>query len=491
MSIPYAAAVIFNQDAENLLYVMKFLKMKQKGSAQSESDLPSHLPRAAGILKYMRESTDHRLTIVPQSQVLMDYQIKCEYCGQQASPSLDLICMHELHSETALTFCCDQWEQLYQLLLKLSYLEGQSEDLKMATEEDTCKQSQDLVYRRSMEKVSKFTDSPKENKPEENFFKDYLIEVPVQETAAPGSKAMSFHLSCPPEGSWAKLPENLTEKMANFDDKALKTDMEVPFSVPFCDHVPLDFGICHHQDGGDFVNKYYLEGTRFLTMFDNGSAQVFYPSGLLAIIVAVTKEHGRVCIVYDTPCQAIRALFQSDGKGSCYHSNGNIWLTINKSGGQCLDPEGARARRWTWYSLGFTPTPLRPIFMSINKSIGLRVLGKEQVFVSFLAKGQQAKFNVGAWCHKGNCKETKEVISASRPILLKDELIALAARLKMHLLIQHVHQYMMTPSHPKLPNATLAPRLHLLAQNLLKVGKKVKMSEDDVEFLHGCLRDCL
>lgn len=92
---------------------------------------------------------------------------------------------------------------------------------------------------------------------------------------------------------------------------------------------------------------------------------------------------------------------------------------------------------------------------------------------------------------KGNCKETKEVISASRPILLKDELIALAARLKMHLLIQHVHQYMMTPSHPKLPNATLAPRLHLLAQNLLKVGKKVKMSEDDVEFLHGCLRDCL
>lgn len=29
----------------------------------------------------------------------MDYQIKCEYCGQQASPSLDLICMHELHSE--------------------------------------------------------------------------------------------------------------------------------------------------------------------------------------------------------------------------------------------------------------------------------------------------------------------------------------------------------------------------------------------------------
>lgn len=55
---------------------------------------------------------------------------------------------------------------------------------------------------------------------------------------------------------------------------------------------------------------------------------ISYPSGLLALIVMVTKENGRVCIVYDdsdAPYRQIRAIFQSDGRATCYHSNGNIW----------------------------------------------------------------------------------------------------------------------------------------------------------------------
>lgn len=60
-----------------------------------------------------------------------------------------------------------------------------------------------------------------------------------------------------------------------------------------------------------------------------------YPSGLLALVVVVTEENGRVCIVYedsDASCQPIRALFQSDGRATCYHSNGNIWYKA-----KCLD----------------------------------------------------------------------------------------------------------------------------------------------------------
>lgn len=56
-----------------------------------------------------------------------------------------------------------------------------------------------------------------------------------------------------------------------------------------------------------------------------------YPSGLLAVVVVVTEENGRVCIVYDdidAPEQPIRAVFQSDGKSACYHSNGNIWYNV-------------------------------------------------------------------------------------------------------------------------------------------------------------------
>lgn len=53
-----------------------------------------------------------------------------------------------------------------------------------------------------------------------------------------------------------------------------------------------------------------------------------YPSGLLAVLLVVTEHNGRVCIVYDdvsVPNQPIRAVFQSDGRATCYHTNGNIW----------------------------------------------------------------------------------------------------------------------------------------------------------------------
>ncbi len=73
-------------------------------------------------------------------------------------------------------------------------------------------------------------------------------------------------------------------------------------------------------------------------------------------------------------------------------------LTLNRSGGQCLDEAGARVRRWSWSSLSLTPTPLHPVFLSLNKAVGVRILGRERVFVSFLARGQQAKFSVGTCC---------------------------------------------------------------------------------------------
>lgn len=70
-------------------------------------------------------------------------------------------------------------------------------------------------------------------------------------------------------------------------------------------------------------------------------------------------------------------------------------LSLNRSGGQCLDEKGTKVRRWSWNGLSLIPTPLHPVFLSLNKSVGVRVLGREQVFVSFLARGQQAKFSVG------------------------------------------------------------------------------------------------
>ncbi|KAF7652961.1 hypothetical protein LDENG_00088820 [Lucifuga dentata] len=227
---------------------------------------------------------------------------------------------------------------------------------------------------------------------------------------------------------------------------------------------------------------------KFLTVFPDGSAQVFYPSGLLALLV-VTERNGRVCLVYDdvrAPEQRIRAVFQSDGRATCYHSNGNIWLNLNRSGGQYLDEVGARVCRWRWSSLNFAPAPLRPVFLSLNKTVGVRVLGKDQVFVSFLANGQQTKCSVGACCAQVECKRNE---AASGLLVMKEELFLLAGRIRVHLAIQRLQQLLMTSSNPRPLKTTVAPPLLAVIHRLLEVSNDVVMTEREQVFIKGCLQD--
>lgn len=73
-------------------------------------------------------------------------------------------------------------------------------------------------------------------------------------------------------------------------------------------------------------------------------------------------------------------------------------INMNIQGGQYLDQAGNRVRRWTWLNSVTSSgphVPLSPIFISLNQHVGVRILGQDKITVSFLAMGQQAKFNVG------------------------------------------------------------------------------------------------
>ncbi|XP_039877715.1 glutamate-rich protein 6 isoform X3 [Simochromis diagramma] len=277
-------------------------------------------------------------------------------------------------------------------------------------------------------------------------------------------------------------PGKGTTYCSSTSEKCLKMEEEEVL-LPFYDWKPVQFGICNHQVGSGVLQKFYSSGITFLTMFPDGSAQVFYPSGLLAVLIVVTEHNGRVCIVYDdvsAPNQQIRAIFQSDGRATCYHTNGNIWLSLNMSGGRCLNNAGNVTCKWSWG----TPTPLQPIFLSLNKTVGVRVLGNKQVFVSFLAGRQQAKFSVGTCCAQG------EYVHTSGSSLSKDELLALAAKIRIHAAIQHLHQYLTTPLRPQKLKTTPAHHLQVTAQRLLKVSDDVMMNDSDKAFILKCLQDC-
>nr|XP_029134143.1 uncharacterized protein LOC109987890 [Labrus bergylta] len=514
---------------------------------QSISDLLTFGIRSAGVLRYNRESDDHRIKLttgLPVSEPLTEYLVKCDYCGGNAKPPLDLTWAQG--PDTVPPFCCERWLQLWETLVRQRWDLRSGGTTASVEEDQLSKEAEELLIQgREMVDHNKFTmdlRSAPGKQSEPRILEDYTVYQPEAESLPPSSKVLRYQL-CPAsdKGCWTGPPPGgETEKHFKVEEE------EVP--LPFCNHRTNQFGICCHQvptimfsfwihkelkrlsylskylcffhltsthqnnenkqdtehrslltvfnsicsqGRSEILQKYYGKGLKCLTVFPDGSAQVFYPSGLLALVVVVTEKNGRVCIVYGdsaVPHQPIRAVFQSDGRATCYHNNGNTWLTLNRSGGQCLDEEGARVRRWSWGSQSLFPAPLKPVFMSLNKAVGVRVLGKEQVFVSFLAGGQQAKFSVGCCCTQASCETN---MASSGPSVLKEELFVLAARIRMHLPIQQLHQDLITPSHPRLPKTTKASRQHVLANKLLEVGADVIMSESERDFIHWCLQGYL
>ena len=102
---------------------------------------------------------------------------------------------------------------------------------------------------------------------------------------------------------------------------------------------------------------------------------------------------------YDLRLQRTRGVIRAVCVCVCVFIQRVTRLSLGQSGGQRLDQSGGRVQRWSWGSLGLgSPTPLRPLFLSLNKNIGVRVLGRDQVFVSFLCCGQRARFSVGICC---------------------------------------------------------------------------------------------
>ncbi|KAM5154422.1 glutamate-rich protein 6 [Callospermophilus lateralis] len=149
----------------------------------------------------------------------------------------------------------------------------------------------------------------------------------------------------------------------------------------------------------ELLERHYKNGRKFLTSFPDGTTQIFYPSGNLAIIQVPNKINGFTCIIQeDVPTNpAILALLDSSGRSSCYHPNGNVWVFINLLGGQYSDQAGNRIRVWNW-SRSVTSSPLasfKPVFLALNHHVGIRILEQDKVSITFLAMGQQARISVG------------------------------------------------------------------------------------------------
>ncbi|NWH77964.1 ERIP6 protein, partial [Piaya cayana] len=186
-----------------------------------------------------------------------------------------------------------------------------------------------------------------------------------------------------------------------------------------------------------------------------------YPSGRLAILV-VREKNQLICIVQeDEPINAkIQAVFTSSGRSACYHPNGAVWINMTIEGGQYLDEGGNRVRRWTWPNSITSPephVPLKPIFISLNQHVGVRILRQDKIIVSFLGKGQQAKFNMGTKVKVSNVSRLPP-----QPQLSEDELLHLAFSIRR--LFDRLHGCLNFPSNEQ--RDKIKPPAYLVTQTL-------------------------
>ncbi|XP_015727624.1 glutamate-rich protein 6 isoform X2 [Coturnix japonica] len=243
--------------------------------------------------------------------------------------------------------------------------------------------------------------------------------------------------------------------------KAAEPEEEEPisYSITCCDFTVMGSRVAKNE----LLEKYYRHGGKFLTMLPDGTAQIFYPSGNLAVIVVREKKRF-VCIVQEDKASnsEIQAVFASNGRSTCYHPHGTVWITMNTAGGQCLDRAGNRVRRWMWPSSTASSgpcAPLSPIFLSLNLHVGVRIVGQDKITVSFLAMGQQAKFNVGTKVQGSQAGQLRV-----HPQLNEDELLLLALRVKILRLIDKLRGCLNFPSNEQWDK--MKPPAYLVTQTL-------------------------
>ncbi|XP_051983819.1 glutamate-rich protein 6 isoform X2 [Xyrauchen texanus] len=453
-------SALMDTELGTLLAYVDCMEQEYYQAIHSSPDLCSGLP---GFLRYKRESQERIDS--PQCQPQRDSPIWCQFCGLKAWPPLDSV-----YAETQEVFCCEKYKELFEIVAHEKHL-----DVKRSGRSSGFDRLDNLFTNEDKELQVKAQERGKHRlqQSEMERFNSYLA---VKNNVSKTKTVIRFRLSnyAPKENIW-KVQKGIHEESSE------QWPGDGPSTL-----WSFGFGFTHHQNNSGFLEKYYSNGDKFLTLFPDGSAQVFYPSGNLAIIILISKRE-RVCIIHDdvtAPVCPVRALFQSDGRATCYHGNSSIWLSMDAWGGQTLDESGARIRTWSWTDHIQTQTTLRPIFLSLNLNIGVRVLGRQLVFVSFLALGQQAKFRVGSCI-----SSTDHIMLPPRPLMGKEELVLLACRIGLHMALIRLQQCQAFPSSSTHLQVRPPPFLHSLARRLQSLSRRVQMDESDKGFIQRCLHE--
>ncbi|XP_012996378.1 glutamate-rich protein 6B [Cavia porcellus] len=150
----------------------------------------------------------------------------------------------------------------------------------------------------------------------------------------------------------------------------------------------------HQGDGKLFL---YSSKKIFQILFPNGTGQIHYPSGNLALLICCTDvKKFTYIILEDNTKMRIRALVDNSGHATFYDENGDIWLSLSSSLGYYF-PKGRQQKAWNWWDLSVHThaPPIKRITLKINQYIQVQIRSQDQIIFFFFYQQKRVCLNLG------------------------------------------------------------------------------------------------
>ncbi|KAM4862377.1 glutamate-rich protein 6B [Urocitellus parryii] len=150
-----------------------------------------------------------------------------------------------------------------------------------------------------------------------------------------------------------------------------------------------------HKGDGKLI--LYPNENIFQVLFPDGTGQIHYPSGRLALLISCTDGEEFTYIILEDSLEAsIRALVNNSGHATFNDENGFIWSSLSSSLGYYF-PKGKNQKAWNWWNLQVHVhvPPFQPISLKINSYIQVHIRNQDKIIFNFLHQQKRFRLNLG------------------------------------------------------------------------------------------------
>ncbi|XP_052784218.1 glutamate-rich protein 6-like isoform X3 [Mya arenaria] len=478
------------------------------------------------ILQYQRESEKHDIPVEdPEERLLPDdvdtddmgiphgmFSGKCEFCSRPIKPFPTVEKQLKMPPESL--YCCNDYREFVEFVtstnrdmedeqskktklidIKPHEHVGSKQDRNAAKEKAVQRMREREIQRRQQEASGMKQDffaSPQSAMSTMNIPNAPFGTAATVSTGSPQRflesanfarqmKTINYQLSsqkCLDEGWTVRAPSPLFDDLGDdvFTPEPLNPDM-------IADGKPIENAPAFRPDSEFYrqrlrerplIEKFYESGQKFLTMFPDGTGNVFYPSGNLALLISSVKlGQYNYTIHHDLPKSGVAAAFEPNGLGYCHFPNGAIRLYLDQYGGLELDHEGAKKRKWSWKDqvTHVHAPPFQPICIGLNREMGVRVMTQDNITLTFSSNKRSCRFNMGA--------RLKLVAPENAPLKEVDEGHIFLEEKKAHVesILSKVENLLKFPNNPKLDK--MLPPLHVTSRQV----KTERLKQDRALYL--------